>query len=171
LPKQNIRRMARTLLASTCLTVAANASTLTEPPDFSSTFGAPTAIPAGTTRIEGSLSTFTDSSDYLRWQGLTPGSILNVFYQDQSPDMYASYWHGSGPTYVAGSLNIGPNSITVPSDGIVNFSVGLEGMGGPYSLDFGSPVPEPGTLTTLGLGAAAIALAARRKRMPADTSD
>jgi hypothetical protein len=157
---QKFKKFARTLLASTCLTAAAHATTLAEPPDFSNSPSSPAAIPAGTTLIQGSLSNQGDFSDYLIWMGLTPGTVLNFTFSRTGTGLYGYSQNGLGFS----SLVDGANSVTVGPSGEVSFALELEGTPGSYSLDFGAAVPEPGTLTTLGLGAAAIALAARRKR-------
>ena len=182
--KASLRKLARALLGTTCLTVAtgtAFATTFTETTDFPST--APgTVLPVGTTQVNGSINFSTDQRDYFEFVGLLPNSSFSL----QATATATGYSDGvsvqnSGGTLLAqpmlllqvsssNIINANFTNLTVPSDGDVVVGISQFEGGGPYTVTINAnlasaPTPEPFTLSTslLGLGAAA-AEALRRRR-------
>jgi hypothetical protein len=177
--KQNpiVEKLARTLLATTCLTAASGAamastileSTFAPMGDFSNSSPG-TLLPVGTTVVEGSLP--DGDVDYFEFQGLAPatpfsvyatktivgngveGPIVGVF--DSAQNVFGSVWVEGGTT-IYGS---------VPSDGnlVVEFSNSEGGRDYTATLTAQVQSPEPSTLATAGLALAG-ALVWRRKRI------
>ena len=172
LKDKQLRKLARGLMLSTCLSgmaTAAHASTVSEPPDFSNSLASPTLLPDGTDTVNGTVTTGSDPLDAFQFSGLTPGAslTLNINIVDAfapPPSIISIY--SSGNTLL-GSQNGGSGSVSVvvPRDGIllVGAAAGAETVG-TYSVGFTSGVPEPGTFTGVGLGLAAAALARRRRK-------
>ncbi len=178
-----LKKIARHLLATTCLTVAAvgvaGASTFTEGSDFSNTFAGANALPIGTDVVNGSLfgSLAPDNDDYFRFSGLLAGSSFSlnastpdsgwlgnllVFSSSQSQIGTTQALHNSAPANASG---------IVPLDGILVVDVAFSEGTGPdaYTVSLTAPLdqtaqtPEPSTLAGVGLGLAG-ALALRRRQ-------
>lgn len=182
-PKSHvIDKLARALLATTCLTGAsgvAAAATIIEgqapaPADFGNTFGAATLLPAGTTVVQGAVNFATDDNDFVEFQNLAAGQSftasafytvlgieggidLNIF--DSSQNLL-----GSESLEGSGAIVTG----TIPNDGLLfaQLNMASEQAAG-YELDLTAngqiSTPEPSTLATGGLALAG-ALLLRRKR-------
>jgi hypothetical protein len=183
-------RLVRSLLASTCLTAAcgvtATAGTITEgtppaPADFGSTFGTATLLPVGTTQVFGFLGPLGeggDPNDWFEFQGLAPGTSFSIIGNNTTHNEASfqfSVFNSSdslltGPT--AMEFGGDPAGGTVPSNGILVVNTHeYEHFDGPTVGEYEvtltaetSSTPEPGTIATVGLGAAAL-LAWRRKRV------
>jgi hypothetical protein len=175
-----LKRLARHLLATTCLTAGstAMATTVSEPPDFGTTFGTATDLPNGTTMVDGSVQFPGDTNDFFTFQDLVPGteffftatltSATNGLELNLLTSGDAALPGSSNPYSFATSL---PASATVdaPSDGIIVFDVltgGGEGPARAYNITVNTAtyVPEPGTLGAMGLGLAAGAALTRRRK-------
>jgi hypothetical protein len=165
-------KLARTLLAGTCLTGAAGmaaAGTVTESVavgDFSnSSLGS--LLPTKTTQVLGTLTYGTDEDDWFQFNNLTPSSSFFIGLVDEGnyidwqvvDSSFNSFGAGTGTTF---SVNG-----TVPGDGKVIVHLNYN-EGNPYTINFegsygSGSVPEPGTLGTAGLALGG-ALAWRRRR-------
>src|ERR1035438_2743209 len=78
-----LKKLARRLLATTCLTAGAaalaNAQVVTEgsggaPADFGNTLGAAYLLPDGTIQVNGGVSFGSDPADFFTFQGLAGGT-------------------------------------------------------------------------------------------------
>jgi hypothetical protein len=169
-----LKKLARHLLASTCLTVAAAGtaygSTFNESSDFSNAFGTADILPVGTDTVIGHIG-FGDADDYFEFTGLLGGAtfFLGASTDGNSFNPFVTVLSNS-PSTITGPLTFSFGSPTngsgvIPADGILVFHVGNPGEGGTYTVTLDAPlagVPEPGTLTGVGLGLAG-ALALRRR--------
>jgi PEP-CTERM motif len=172
-----LKKLARRLLTTTCLTVAASASahagllleTSAPGSDFPGSFGAAYVLPAGTTEVQGSLASPTDNFDFFEFTGLLGGTAysfantyggggfgLNMEVLNSSQSVLNAY--ASTPASFSG---------TIPGDGALVVEMFLSSGEGVTTYDTTltaqSAAPEPGTLGTLGLALAG-ALTLRRKR-------
>ncbi|SRR5579885_584098 len=176
-----VKKFAQRLLVSTCLTVgasvAAQAGIITESTDFGNTFATATDLGPGATGVSGQVFNSTPSSndffDFVRFSGLTPGSVLHFTTTATNPGATFFEFLSSANTFIT-SVSPG-NSVDVtvptsPNDGIVVFEVSYEGGGetsSNYTASFtttAAGVPEPGTIGGVGLGLAGAALAALRRK-------
>ena len=171
-----LRKFARHLLATTCLTVAAagigQATTLTESTDFGNTFGAATPAPVGTDVVDGEISGSGDFSDFFTFTGLSGSSAFSFTITTPTSNFFAnatvfdSFSNVlAGPAFFNSSAG-GTGNGFVPGDGILVVGVnGGEGTGTyTFSLTAPQAVPEPSTVVGLGLGlAGGLALKRRRK--------
>jgi hypothetical protein len=156
------KKLTRSLLASTALTIGAEAAIVTEGPDFSNNFPSPTLLASGTTGVAGTVTPVTDYSDVVQFGDLAANTVLNYTASFNSSAVYIDLYN-SGGQYI-GTANNGTGSLTVPGDGILRLNIGQESSSEEaYSFQFGTAVPEPGTLTGVGLGLAALAAARRKK--------
>ena len=79
-----LKKIARHLLATTCLTAAAagsaGATTITEGTDFSNTFAGANALPIGADVVDGSIggAIVSDPDDDFRFSGLLAGSSFSL---------------------------------------------------------------------------------------------
>jgi hypothetical protein len=173
-----LKKLARRLLAITCLTAGSTAlaTTISEPPNFGTTFATATPLPAGTTIVEGSVQFPSDTNDFFTFQDLVPGTGFDFTASTTSTilevDLLTSAdtaLPGSANPYVFTSSD--PNMVTgltAPSDGQIVFDVitgGGEGPARAYTIDVDTVTygPEPGTLGVMGLGLAAGAAFALRR--------
>ena len=173
-----VEKLARALLATTCLTAAsgaASASVIYEssfaPSGFSTIQADPTLLPVGATEVIGSIQ--YGESGFFEFQDVAPGEPFTLFGTsagEEGPTF--TIFDTSGNTLGQSSVENGftPGGIqlynTVPIDGNVIVEVSdsaVEGTGGVYTATLGVPTPEPSTLATAGLALAG-ALAWRRKR-------
>jgi hypothetical protein len=170
-----LKKIARHLLATTCLTAAAagmaQASTVNESTDFSNLFATADALPAGTDLVNGTLGG-PDGNDFFKFTGLLGGSVFNLTASATSAPFFpgillfdsAQNQIGTEQFFQLGE-NAGASNV-VPLDGILVVQVtGNEGTGSySVSLDAGTAAtPEPATVTGVGLGLAG-ALALRRRK-------
>jgi hypothetical protein len=172
-----LKRLARHLLATTCLTAGtAMATTVTEPPSFGTTFATATALPAGTTMVEGGVTmTGGDLNDYFEFEGLVPGTGFDFTASTTSSGLSlnllnsadAALPSSTDPYTFTTSLPASVD-VTAPSDGIIVFDVvspGGEGLRSyTIAVNTATFVPEPGTLGAMGLGLAAGAALTRRRK-------
>jgi PEP-CTERM motif len=154
------------------------ATTVSEPPNFGTTFGTATDLPDGTTEVDGSVQFPGDTNDYFTFQDLVPGSGFYFTASTTSSPGLELNLLTSGDAALPGSSNpytftaSDPDIVTglsAPSDGIIVFDVLTPGGEGParaYTIDITTStyVPEPGTLGAMGLGLAAGAALLRRRR-------
>ncbi len=175
-----LKKIARHLLATTCLTAAAagvaGATTFTESTDFSNTFAGANALPIGTDVVNGSLfgSLAPDNDDYFQFSGLLAGSSFSLSASTPDTGWFGNFFVFSSSQSQIGSAqplqNATPANVggIVPLDGILVVDVGLvEGFGAAaYTVSLTAPLaqtPEPSTLAGVGLGLAG-ALALRRRQ-------
>lgn len=171
-------RLARNLLATTCLTMAAGATAqagvFNESTDLPNN-PPPALLPVGTTEVNGGTDTAfsPDSDDYFQFVGLLPGSNYTLIFQNQEFAFLRSFLQisntsgtilGEGAIFESGSRTF---TGTVPDDGKLNIRVGaIEEGGGLYrvTLDAASDVPEPATVIPAGLALAGALAWQRRKQ-------
>jgi hypothetical protein len=171
-----LKRLARHLLATTCLTAGtAMATTVSEPPNFGTTFATATPLPVGTTIVEGGVTmTGGDLNDYFKFEGLLPGTGFDFTATTNSGlelnllDSADTGLPGSENPYTFTTSLPASVDVTAPSDGIIVFDVvspGVEGLRS-YTIAVSTAtfVPEPGTLGAMGLGLAAGAALTRRRK-------
>jgi hypothetical protein len=184
-----IGKFARTLLATTCLTVggaAAHAGTIayTEgtapaPADFSNTFAGANLLPAGnpTTTVTGSVNG-GDTLDFFELTGLGTGTFTvsvtdnNQFGIASITLLNSGNTNLGGPSLFEGSEGASFASQAIPVDGNliveINQSNNNESATN-YTVTVNTAstsAPEPSTIATLGLGLAggAVALSRRRRK-------
>ena len=172
-----LKKFARHLLATTCLTVAATgaaqATTVNESTDFGDTFATSNILPVGTDVINGAIfgSIAPDGADFFTFTNLLGGSAFTLgastpvgsFFPEVQVLTSANTVVSPQQGFSLGSP-ASANGI-VPLDGILVVQVNGNEGSGPYTvtLDAQSAAPEPSTLFGAGLGLAG-AFALRRKR-------
>jgi hypothetical protein len=181
-----IGKFARTLLATTCLTVASGGAALagtityTEgsgglPADFSNTFAGADALTAatipGTTNVNGSVSNL-DFADFFELTGLGTGTFTAsaVANEGGSPSI-TLFTDGDlslgGPTSFIPGTPASFASQAIPSDGNLIIGIDANESTATYTVSVnttGSSTPEPGTIATVGLGLAGALALSRRGR-------
>ena len=170
-----LKKSARHLLATTCLTAGAaalaNAQVVAEgsggaPADFGNTFGAAYLLPDGTGMVLGSVTGISDPADFFTFQGLAGGTGFSFNATSFLPgqiglDIFNSSDTQLGSTDFFSSSDSGSGSGTVPADGTLTFELFPSGEGArPYTVSLTATlaptgIPEPGTLGVMGLGLAA----------------
>jgi hypothetical protein len=158
----------RTLLATTCLTVACSASAVAgtifegvapAPSDFPN-FPNGYALPGGTTLVIGDNS--GGDADYFEFFGLGAGTFMLI--GEGSGSFFLDVFSDSGSFITEGFFS---SSGTIPNDGKLVVGVfAAEEIGGSYAISLATQpaVPEPATFGGVGVALAAGALAWRRKR-------
>ena len=168
-----MNKLAKLLLATTCLTAvsAASAAAVSEV-EPNNSLGAAQVLPLGTTQITGTLvSDFINNfSDFFRLEGLLPGGSFTVTL-DANPGIPVGesgmFALSSTGTILDSEFLIQDGDTltgTVPSNGILVLQI--EGATTnteivyPYTLDISAPrvaaVPEPSVLSLLAAGAAGL---------------
>jgi hypothetical protein len=178
-----LKKLAAHLLAMTCLTAGAAASaraqivtegTAPAPSDFGNSFGAAYLLPEGTTEVDGSVEFGSDTADFFTFQDLLGGSSFSFTATSTLSrviglDLFNSSDMQIGSQDLFSSTASASGSGTVPGDGMLTFELLVPGSGEgirPYTVDVTATIaPEPGTLGAMGLGVAAVAVLARRRRM------
>jgi hypothetical protein len=175
-----LKRLARRLLATTCLTACtAMATTISEPPNFGTTFGTATPLPEGTTTVEGSVSFGSDMNDFFYFQDLVPGTGFYFTATTTSTPGLDLSLLTTGDAALPGSANpytftasdpTIESNLNAPANGVIVFDVlypsSAEGARF-YTITVNTvtyTAPEPGTLGAMGLGLAAGAALKRRRR-------
>jgi hypothetical protein len=184
--RKAVGKFARTLLATTCLTVATGTAALastanyqegvtpSSPADFSNTIGSPTnltaAVISGTTTITGTVSG-GDQNDFIELTGLGSGTFtVSVIDTEFGNGLATIFTSGDvnigGPTSFSSSLAANFGSQAIPLDG--DLIIQLHDAGettNPYTVTVTTTAaaPEPGTIALAGLGLAG-AVALKRKR-------
>jgi hypothetical protein len=160
--------LARRLLATTCLTAvggtAAQAGSVSEPPNFGTTFATRTLLPVNTTVVTGTTSGISDPDDFVEFQGLAGGtsftlsatallSNVSVFTDSQSQIGSTLIFNGSSTQQLTN---------TVPANGLLvvdvhqtNSESGMQAY--TLNLTASTTVPEPASCLSLGLGLVGIA--------------
>jgi hypothetical protein len=174
--------LARRLLATTCLTAVggatAQAASITEPPNFGTTFATRTLLPVNTTVVTGTTS-FGDIDDFVEFQGLVGGAsfTLTATATISNVTVFTDSQSQIGSPLMFGSTATLPLTNTVPANGLLVVQVHLtnaETGTQSYTLNLNAPttVPEPASSLTLGLGLVGVAgaLAARRFRRKSQSS-
>jgi hypothetical protein len=180
--RKTIGRFARTLLATTCLTVASTGAALAStiniytegtppaPADFPNT-GPGTALPGGTieTIVNGHVTLSGDPFDWFEITGLGTGTfIVSAIADSGAPDEIGVYSDSNLTTPLEGltafttstAANFG--ALAIPGDGNVVIEIAATNEGsGNYTATLSS-APEPSTIATVALGLAG-AFALRRK--------
>jgi hypothetical protein len=187
-----LKKLARHLLATTCLTAGAAAldgQVVNEPTgagDFGNTFATATVMPLGTTTVNGFVGGFLttdafDPADYITFQGLQGGtsfSFLASLSLNDSAGERLFVLNSSD-----GSVGSSPYSFTgaevpfsasgsgiVPVDGLLTLGITANTeLRQSYTINLTATeapsTPEPGTLGAMGLGlAAGAAFTLRRKK-------
>jgi hypothetical protein len=176
-----LKKLARHLLATTCLTAGvaaiADAQVVTEgvspaPADFGNTFATAYLLPNGTTQVNGTVQQGADTADFFTFQGLQGGTGFSFSASGNSPialslDIFNSSDTQIGSTHIFTSVEGASGTGTVPVNGELIFDVfsGSEAREA-YTINLtATQSPEPGTLGAMGLGlAAGAALVMRRKK-------
>ncbi len=176
--RKSIGKFTRTVLASTCLTLASagavSASTIYVegegglPSEFSDSSSSPTQLGAdpnpGTTTVEGILEG-QHVSDWFELIGLGIGdfTVTETNNQDLFISIFDSSLNQIGSA--EGSANFGPD--VIPEDGNLIFGMNLDDASGGYTVTVNttSATPEPSTAVGLSSGLAGLVgmLALRRK--------
>jgi hypothetical protein len=162
----------RSLLAGTCLTAAtaAHASIIESGNNFPQTLAAALAspLPIGTTDLSGSVADGT-GVDYVDFMGLQAGAAFDLHFTPLGA-LSISVLNSAGSSIgTPGSPQPGTSPVdvtgTVPNDGqLVAFINNTEGS--TYSINLSAPLgsPEPGSSALAGLGLAAASMLAARRR-------
>jgi hypothetical protein len=184
-----LKKLAKRLLATTCLTAMAagiaGAQTVNEAADFGDTLGTAFQLPMGTRNVNGLVDTqsdFFDGDDYMRFSGLAGGSLFSFtattpLLRSVEVDLFSSAGvalPGSAFQFssTAQESGLAMGSGIVPLDGILVFDFRVTGEASlrtPYSLhlnatDAAAAAPEPGTMGAMGLGIAGLGAMVRRRR-------
>lgn len=161
--QKSLERFTKSLLATTCLTVAAGATasgaaitegTLPAPDDFDNSQNG-NLLPSGTTSVDGGLNAFFDfesssvvgdTSDWFQFQGLTPGANFSL---------KLSLISFSGEGFVGGAVFDGSGPLTPIDSGGLGFSAGnmvtLNGVvpgDGRLVVNLGSEISGEGVLAS-----------------------
>lgn len=165
-----LKKLARQLLTTTCLTAAAagaaNAGTVNESTftDFSNSFGGANELPLYTDRIIGQMNPSGDL-DFFKLTSLVAGSGYTITGSYTSAQSVAVLNSGGGSL---NGLSINPASLigTVPADGTLVIQVLNQEAVASYDFTVNAQtVPEPSTGVAAALGlAGAWALRRRLKK-------
>jgi hypothetical protein len=170
-----LRKFAKHLLATTCLTAGttAVASTVSEPPNFGTTFATATALPTGTSMVNGSVQFPSDTNDFFTFGDLASGTAFDFTASTTSVGLEVQIFNSSdtslGGPFAFTSSSSAIEDLTAPANGQLVFDVIVGGGEGPardYTIQVNTQTvaPEPGTVGAMGLGLAAGAAFLRRRR-------
>jgi MYXO-CTERM domain-containing protein len=174
-------KLARALLATTCLTGASGVASATAIVVVEGQGSAPTdfpnsspgyLLPVGTTEVQGQLHGTTDTKDWIEFQDLAPGQgfSLHGFYTPLHQEKGVTF-----QTFTTSNVQFGNSSLEgmgrpingiIPSNGEIIVEIQFAQTGSPayeFEMTANVDMPEPSTLATAGLALAG-ALAWRRKR-------
>jgi PEP-CTERM motif len=166
-----LKRLARRLLTTTCLTAAAATMAVAGPytGPYGSTMG--TAPDVGTsTPVSGSENVY-GQQQWFEFTGLTAGTTITI--QDLAGSGSSLNWALLSDTSVSlasNNLGVGASvtpSFSLPGDGNVFVEIVATNESGnnwQVTLNPGTSTPEPGTLGAVGIGLAGLGALARRRR-------
>jgi len=163
------KKLARTLLTTTCLTVAAGAASATtflEPSigggDFSNTLGGANALPAGTDVVKGAVAFVTDSADFFNIPGLTIGATYYLSFATSTGGGSLRLY--DGVSQIAGPFGPIANVPYITPVSPLYFGVANNEGTFNYTVTFSQNSPEPGTMGVAGLALAGAWALRRRKK-------
>lgn len=162
-----IKKLARKLLTTTCLTAvatgAAQATTFNETTDFSNTSATANLLPVGTDRVFGSINPSGDI-DFFKLTGLTPGALYSLIGTYEGSARY-TVLNSALTTLNTAVDNPALLTGTIPGDGMLVVGVLENEQIAFYDLTLQTSAVTPEPATTAGVGLAlAGALALRRKQ-------
>jgi hypothetical protein len=170
--QKSLKKFARGLLATTCLTalagVSAKAVTITEPPELSHAFPG-TVFNVGTDGVDvvnGQLGAVGDTDDYIQLTGLLGNAGFTLTGNAQAGLAQMAVFSSSNSQIVGLTFMPATVSGTVPGDGILVLQAHDFEVAGNYSLTLTAApatAPEPSTVAGVGLALAG-ALAWRRRK-------
>ncbi len=175
-PKKYLKKFIRSLLSATCLTLAgsgvASATTFFESSvgDFPGTSPG-TSLPIGTTLVNGSITPATDV-DFFEFMGLAAGQSFTLTGSAPSNDFFMSAFNSSNTQFgTAQEMFNNHNAVitgTTPGDGNLIVEIVTspsEQNAGAYSVSLSAVLaPEPASVALTGIGLAAAAALARRRK-------
>jgi hypothetical protein len=170
-----VDKVARTLLASTCLTAASgaavagviNESTFAQGGDFPGTFPG-SLLPVGTTVVDGTLT--ANDTDFFEFQGLVANTAWSITVHSSYEGAFFDVFNSADTSLASRTINLETGSDvlsgTVPGNG--DLVVELANPSTPV-IDYQAVItstltPEPAPWAGTGLALAG-ALAWRRKRL------
>jgi hypothetical protein len=169
-----LKKLARTLLATSCLTAAAgaaNAATFVESSfaggDFSNNLSSPSILNATYDTVVGSIdvTSISDGSDYFQIPGLVAGGSYFLTYSAVGGLPPASLRLYDGVSQIAGPLTNGASiNVTVPLDQDLRFGIVVGEGPSNYTVSFTENAPEPGTFGAAGMALAGTLALRNRKR-------
>ena len=160
-PGVTLKKFARGLMTTTCLTAAATAmqaSTINETSvagaDFGNTFAVRNDLGAGVTEVIGAINPTSDV-DWFRIDGLTAGSTFTINGVFTGGARYGIF-DNANVNLVPLATNPGTMTGTVPTDGILVVQVIQNEALATYDLTLGTTAgtPEPSTFGGMALALA-----------------
>jgi hypothetical protein len=167
-----VKKFARQLMTTTCLTAAAvgaaHAGVINETSvpggDFSNTFGGANVLPVDTTEVIGQINPSGDT-DFFEFSGLTAGGAYSLTGIYTNIAQYGIFDSSDNPL---NALTDNPASLSgvIPGDGILVVEVQSNEQVAGYdlTLDPSSGAPEPASMAGAGLGLAGAWLLRRKRK-------